>query len=107
VRVDQGRPIIVDVAFTRRKLAVFFDGCFWHACPFHGTTPKANSAYWRPKLARNRERDRETVSRLKLAGWQTIRIWEHEEIATSTARIVHAVRGMGPSIDLLPTTRAD
>jgi DNA mismatch endonuclease (patch repair protein) len=91
VRVDDGRPIVVDVAFTRRKVAVFMDGCFWHACPKHGTTPRANSSYWRPKLARNSERDLETVARLERAGWCAIRIWEHEDVAAATARVAAAV----------------
>lgn len=32
-----------DLAFTRAKVAVFVDGCFWHGCPIHGTWPKANA----------------------------------------------------------------
>src|SRR4051794_35358647 len=42
-----------DVVFTRVRLAVFLDGCFWHGCPEHGTKPRQNSTYWREKLARN------------------------------------------------------
>jgi DNA mismatch endonuclease (patch repair protein) len=91
-RVDNGRPIVIDVAFTRHKVAVFLDGCFWHACPLHSVTPKANSAYWKPKLARNKERDRETVVRLELGGWTAIRIWEHEEPMAAASRVVKAVR---------------
>jgi DNA mismatch endonuclease, patch repair protein len=78
VRVDNGRPILVDVAFTRLKLAVFVDGCFWHSCPEHGSTPKANAFYWLPKLAKTVERDAATNVRLHRAGWETLRIWEHE-----------------------------
>jgi len=37
---------------------VFVDGCFWHACPDHGSQPKNNDWYWSPKLAKNVERDR-------------------------------------------------
>lgn len=68
VRPDGGRPTLVDIAFTRARVAVFVDGCFWHSCPTHGTTPKANGTYWSPKLARNVERDSETTMRLELAG---------------------------------------
>jgi DNA mismatch endonuclease (patch repair protein) len=79
----------VDVAFPGRKLAIFVDGCFWHACPEHGTVPAANRAYWAPKLARNAERDREVDAALVAAGWTVLRFWEHtssEEAATAIRR---------------------
>jgi DNA mismatch endonuclease (patch repair protein) len=41
-----------DIAFTRWRVAVFLDGCFWHSCPLHATLPKANREWWREK--RNR-----------------------------------------------------
>jgi DNA mismatch endonuclease, patch repair protein len=89
VRPDAGRPIRVDVAFTRHRLAVFVDGCFWHGCLEHQHLPKSNTDYWLPKLARNVERDRETDRRLHEAGWAVLRHWEHvpaAEAARRTAR---------------------
>ena len=56
--LDSGRRVRPDIAFTARKVAVFVDGCFWHACPDHGSKPKANEWYWNPKLIKNVERDR-------------------------------------------------
>lgn len=75
----------IDIAFTRWRLAVFVDGCFWHACPIHGTAPSANARWWREKLARNVARDRDTDERLVAAGWTVLRLWEHErpEVAAS------------------------
>lgn len=70
-----GKP---DVAFTRAKLAVFIDGCFWHGCPQHGTSPRSNTGYWNAKLQRNRERDTEVGTLLAADGWEVIRYWEHE-----------------------------
>lgn len=67
-----------DIVFTRRRIAVFIDGCFWHSCPLHATTPKQNAEYWLPKLATNVERDRDTDARLTAAGWTVLRYWEHE-----------------------------
>ena len=56
--LDGGRRVRPDIAFTARKVAVFVDGCFWHACPEHGSKPRANEWYWGPKLIKNVERDR-------------------------------------------------
>lgn len=70
--------IRIDVAFTRARVAVFVDGCFWHGCPKHGTIPKSNQAYWKPKLAQNKKRDQAQTAKLVAADWQVIRIWEHE-----------------------------
>ncbi|MGW5635888.1 very short patch repair endonuclease [Streptomyces sp. NPDC003832] len=68
----------VDIAFTRQKVAVFLDGCFWHSCPDHATSPKANADWWRTKLDRNTTRDRETTEHLSALGWVVLRFWEHE-----------------------------
>jgi len=81
-----------DIVFPTEKVAVFIDGCFWHACPAHGSNPQANVDYWTPKLARNVERDRETDAALKSAGWLVIRIWEHEEPSKAAAKIKRQVR---------------
>lgn len=67
----------IDIAFTRAKLAVFIDGCFWHGCPEHGTAPKANSTWWREKIRANQARDRDTDRVLRELGWAVLRFWEH------------------------------
>jgi DNA mismatch endonuclease (patch repair protein) len=69
---------IADVAFTRLKIAVFVDGCFWHACPEHSSWPKSNAEFWQQKIEANRARDADTDAKLKEVGWTVIRIWEHE-----------------------------
>lgn len=96
VRADAGRPIRVDIAFPRARLAVLVDGCFWHACPVHGTNPRTNSAYWAPKLARNVERDRETNERLKAAGWEVLRIWEHVSAEEGASLVEQALERRAP-----------
>jgi DNA mismatch endonuclease (patch repair protein) len=68
----------IDIAFTRVKVAVMIDGCFWHGCPVHATQPKSNAQWWREKLDRNMARDRETTEHLAAAGWAVLRFWEHE-----------------------------
>ena len=77
----------IDIAFTRQRLAVFVDGCFWHGCPEHGTAPRANSDWWRHKLEANHSRDIDTDEVLKDRGWSVVRIWEHEEPVTAVAKI--------------------
>lgn len=81
-----------DVVFTRAKVAVFVDGCFWHCCPQHGRMPAANRSYWEPKLARNVARDREAEDALTSAEWTVIRVWEHDEPKRQATRIADAVR---------------
>jgi len=81
-----------DIVFTRARVSVFIDGCFWHGCPVHGTTPKRNASYWGPKLAANVARDRDTDRQLVAAGWQVLRFWEHELPSGVADRIEIAVR---------------
>lgn len=79
----------IDIVFPRARIAVFLDGCFWHGCPQHATSPKSNAEWWRTKLDRNMARDQETSEYLRAAGWTVLRFWEHmpaEEIA-ATVRI--------------------
>ncbi|MET0084739.1 MAG: very short patch repair endonuclease [Sedimenticola sp.] len=70
-----GRP---DIAFVGKRLAIFVDGCFWHGCPEHGVSPKSRSEFWKKKLERNRERDKEVNEALAEDGWLVMRFWEHE-----------------------------
>jgi len=85
--IAQGVRVRPDFVFARQRVAVFVDGCFWHCCPEHGQTPKANAGYWRPKLDRNRRRDRDVTLALKSDGWIVVRVWEHESPAEAAARV--------------------
>jgi DNA mismatch endonuclease (patch repair protein) len=67
----------VDLAFTRWRLVVLVDGCFWHGCPEHGVLPTTNAEWWRWKLDLNARRDADTDARLAELGWRVLRIWEH------------------------------
>ena len=81
-----------DLTFAGPKVAVFVDGCFWHSCPLHGTTPGTNRDYWEPKLRRNRERDRLVTAALTAEGWVVVRVWEHEPLEGAAAAVETAVR---------------
>lgn len=67
-----------DIVFSPAKVAIFVDGCFWHACLEHGSAPKANAEWSAAKLRTNFERDRDTDARLTAAGWTVLRIREHD-----------------------------
>jgi DNA mismatch endonuclease (patch repair protein) len=72
-----GRP---DIAFTRRRQAIFVHGCFWHqhsGCRL-AKRPSARPDYWLPKLARNQARDSASLAALDRRGWDTLVIWECE-----------------------------
>ncbi len=71
---------------------MYVDGCFWHACPIHGTTPKENRAWWLAKFAANRARDEDTVTKLCAAGWTVLRFWEHDDPAVAASQILSAVQ---------------
>lgn len=85
-----------DIVFTRQRIAVFIDGCFWHGCPRHATFPKTNTEYWLPKLQQNIKRDRETDGLLREAGWTVLRFWEHESPASVAEVVSQRVRATHP-----------
>ncbi|HEV2371830.1 MAG TPA: very short patch repair endonuclease [Streptosporangiaceae bacterium] len=93
VELGQGARVRPDIVFTARRVAVFVDGCFWHACPDHGRDPTSNEWYWAPKLRRTVERDRAGDAALTEAGWQVVRIWEHVPLPEAVAAVVLALTG--------------
>jgi DNA mismatch endonuclease (patch repair protein) len=80
-----------DIVFTRARVAVFIDGCFWHACPEHGNLPSANRDWWRAKLQENTQRDVRNKLALEEAGWRVIRVWEHESLLAAADRVSAAL----------------
>ena len=84
-----------DVVFTRRRVAVFVDGCFWHVCPQHGRQPTTNEWYWTPKLRRNLDRDARVNAALAAAGWTVVRVWEHVSPSEAVEVIEQALAARG------------
>lgn len=80
-----------DLVFTRARVAVFLDGCFWHGCPVHHTVAVTNAEFWADKVSGNVARDRDTDERLRAAGWICIRVWEHEDPREAAIRVRDAV----------------
>ena len=85
------RRVRPDIVFTRRRVAVYVDGCFWHACPKHGQRPRANASYWDSKLRRNVERDQADTDSLECDGWTVVRVWEHEPTPDAVAAVQAAL----------------
>lgn len=76
--LPDGRRVRPDIVFSKARLAVFIDGCYWHGCPQHGSVPVRNRQFWAEKLRRNRARDAQQMAGLAATGWSGMRIWEHE-----------------------------
>lgn len=96
LRENRCRP---DIVFSKRRVAIFVDGCFWHNCARHGSQPKRNAAWWKQKLERNEERDRKNDALLTAAGWLVIRVWEHEDMACKAATIVKLLEARSRCFD--------
>lgn len=69
-----------DIVFTRHRVVVLIDGCFWHGCPEHFVIPKTRTDWWVGKIEGNKTRDRETTQAWRDAGWTVLRFWEHEPV---------------------------
>ncbi len=95
-RPVRGSRCEVDVAFTRWRVAVLLDGCFWHGCPRHATRPATNEEWWAAKLDANIARDRRTDEMLAEVGWMVLRFWEHEptdEVVTKVCEVIAGLSG--------------
>jgi DNA mismatch endonuclease (patch repair protein) len=97
LRVDgYPRPIRPDVVFTRARVVVEWNGCFWHGCtdPGCGDGPRPsvrNGDYWLPKIAGNRERDARKAAALAAAGWLVMSFWGHDDSERAADEIAAAI----------------
>ena len=91
-----------DLVFAGRRAAVFMHGCFWHGhdCPRGARMPKANAAYWRAKIARNRERDAAADAALRAQGWTPLTVWECE-LKDATGLLTRLRAALGPPAQAL------
>jgi len=86
-----GKP---DIAFRKKKIAVFIDSDFWHGHPKRCVMPRSNIKYWSQKITRNRKRDKEINRELRREGWQVIRLWEYDikkNLSKSINKIIRAL----------------
>lgn len=81
-----------DIVFTRQRIAVFIDGCFWHGCPDHYIAPVRNGEFWADKVRSNMARDAEATAAIRAAGWVVLRFWEHVGAADICDQIIQRVK---------------
>lgn len=77
-RIHYNLPGKPDIVFTKKKIAIFIDGCFWHKCPVDFQEPETRKEFWMKKISSNVERDIKVNIHLQKEGWAVIRFWEHE-----------------------------
>lgn len=92
-RVHYKLPGKPDIVFTRKKIAVFVDGCFWHKCPVCFRPPATNAEFWNEKLQKNVERDLRVNRELEELGWTVLRFWEHE-VRKTPEDVVEKIRNV-------------
>lgn len=89
----EGLRRTADIVFTKRMVAVFVDGCFWHRCPQHYRPATGRRAeFWRSKIEANADRDLETTELLTSRGWIVLRFWEHEDPVVAVGEIAALLR---------------
>jgi len=95
MRTIPGSP---DIAYRKRKIAIFINGCFWHRCPkCNLPLPKSNTEYWKDKFERNVLRDERKTNDLRALGWKVITIWEceiTEDLQDAISRVEKALESI-------------
>lgn len=86
-------PFRGDIVWSGRRVVVFLDGCFWHGCPLHGTSPKSNGEWWKSKIQGNRDRDLRVDAILRERGWTVLRYWEHDDPVAIVDAVVRQLTG--------------
>ena len=71
-----GKP---DIVFTKKKVAIFIHGCYWHGhdCGSrYAHSSQSNKMYWGTKIERTKQRDEKHIQTLEADGWTVIVLWE-------------------------------
>lgn len=105
---SRGVPGKPDFVLRRYRAAVFVHGCFWHGhdCPLF-RLPGTRREFWRAKIERNRQRDREVDAALEAAGWRRLTVWEcalrgrtRLDFAELIERTAVWLRGSSPALEI-------
>ena len=90
-RIHYSLPGKPDIVFTKTKVAIFIDGCFWHKCPICFQEPETRKEFWMKKIQSNIDRDQKVNTQLKDMGWTVLRFWEHE-IKKNPSAVIDTIR---------------
>ena len=85
-----GQP---DLIFTRKKVVIFVDGCFWHGCRRCHDFENDCNRFWQDKIRRNVDRDKQITLTLRRQGWKVVRVREHDlrrkdDLAAASAKLL-------------------
>lgn len=72
-----GKP---DLVLRKYNTVVFVNGCFWHGhegCKYF-VIPKTRTEWWKNKISKTVEKDKEIYHELEKMGWQVLIVWECE-----------------------------
>ena len=72
----KGLPGTPDIVLRKYGVVIFIHGCFWHGHEVDGHLPHSNTAFWRAKIERNKQRDKRDKEALIQMGWKVMTIWE-------------------------------
>lgn len=103
-RVKNGLTGKPDIVFVGPRVACFVDGDRWHGngwkirgyASFEDEFQHANADFWRTKINRNMDRDREVTQQLTADGWMVVRVWASDverDVAKVADQIEATVRG--------------
>lgn len=74
---DKNLPGKPDIVFPKYKAVIFVNGCFWHGHNCHlFKWPGSREEFWRNKITRTQEKDKENIEELLENGWRVLQIWE-------------------------------
>ena len=89
-----------DLIFTRKRIVMFVDGCFWHGCPECRKHAGLRGDFWVNKITATQERDRRVTTELESEGWTVFRVPEHD-VRTKTA-LARTIERLVPLIQAEP-----
>lgn len=86
-----------DLLFSRLRVAVFVDGCYWHGCPRHGRSEFAgpNAELWVAKMARNRRNDAAANAFARGEHYTVLRLWECLVMRDPAAAVERVIATLG------------
>lgn len=74
---DKKLPGKPDLVFPKYNAVIFVNGCFWHGHNCHlFKWPTSREEFWRNKITRTKEKDKENIEVLLKDGWRVLQIWE-------------------------------